>query len=165
MRGKAGTLAVVAVLIAGLVLPAVVGAATMLKSRMTGGQIVNEDGGAPRGVAQATLTLSDSRNRICFEIGYKGLGGNATAGYLRRGEAGHMARPAVVLFSGRSASPVSGCVGGVSERTLAGLRERPGGHYVDLATAKYPKGAVRGQLRAGDAAGTPVAGPPSGGVG
>jgi hypothetical protein len=163
MRGKAGTLAAAAVLVAGFAVPAAVGAASVLKSRMTGAQIVNDDGGAPRGVAQATLRLNDARSRVCFEIEYSGLGGKATAGYVRHGRPGHTARPEIVLFSGRSASPVTGCVGAVGKRTLAGLSEHPGGYSVDLATAKRPKGAVRGQLRGADE--QQLEGPPSGGIG
>jgi hypothetical protein len=132
---------------------------------MTGAQIVNDEGGAERGVAQATLRLDAAHHRICFEVTYSGLGGKATAGYVRRGEAGQLARPAVVLFAGRSASPVSGCVGDVSARTIDGLQDHPGGHYVDLSTAKLPKGAVRGQLRGAGSGETELEGPPSGGVG
>lgn len=165
MRRRARGLAIVAVLAAGLIVPATVGAATVLKSRMTGAQVVNDDGGAPRGVAQATLHLNSARHRLCFEIAYSGLGGKATAGYLRQGEPGQMARPAVVLFTGSESSPVSGCVDGVGNRTMHGLQQHPGARYVDLASTHFPKGAVRGQLRAGDVEEAELEGPPSGGIG
>ena len=165
MRRRAAGLAIVAALAAGLIVPATVGAATVLKSRMTGAQVVNDDGGAPRGVAQATLHLNADRHRLCFEIAYSGLGGRATAGYLRQGEPGQMARPAVVLFARRASDPVSGCVGAVGNRTMRGLQQRPGAYYVDLASAGFPKGAVRGQLRAGDVDEAELEGPPSGGIG
>ena len=165
MRGKASTLALVALLAAGLAVPALVGAATVLKSRMTGAQIVNNDGGSPRGVAQATLTLNVPRHRLCFEIDFSGLGGKATAGNLRHGRPGQTARPEVVLFTGRAQSPVSGCVGGVSESTMGALQAHPGTYYLDLATAKRPKGAVRGQLRGAAEGEQQLEGPPSGGVG
>src|SRR5215210_4633124 len=108
MRRKA-SLALAAVLALGLMAAAAAGATTVLKSRMTGAQVVNDAGGAPRGVAQATLKLNPARDRICFDIAYSGLGGKATAGYLRHGGPGQLARPAVVLFTGRAASTVSGC--------------------------------------------------------
>lgn len=165
MGRRASGLAVVAVLAAGLAVPATVGAATVLKSRMTGAQVVNDDGGAPRGVAQATLNLNEARHRICFEIAYSGLGGKATAGYLRHGEPGQMARPAVVLFADRAASPAAGCADDVGRRTMQALQRHPGAHYVDLASARYPKGAVRGQLRGGDVDEAQLGGPPSGGIG
>lgn len=136
----------------------------MLKARMTGAQIANEAGGAPRGVAQATISLHDSRQRVCFEIEYAGLGGQATGGSLRRGGPGELARPSVVLFTGSTESPVSGCVSGVPSKTFTALSQRPAGHYVDLTTRRYPKGAVRGQLRPGEASGE-LEGPSSGGVG
>lgn len=157
--------ALAAVLVAGLAVPAVAaGAADVLKARMTGAQIVNDAGGAPQGVAQATISLNDSRRRVCFEIEYSGLGGRATGGFLRRGGPGELARPSVVLFTGSSESPVSGCVSRVPSKTLTALSERPTGHYVDLTTRRHPKGAVRGQLRPGDDAGE-LEGPSSGGVG
>lgn len=136
----------------------------MLKARMTGAQIVNEAGGSPRGVAQATISLNDSRRRVCFEIEYAGLGGRATGGFLRRGGPGELARPSVVLFTGSTASPASGCVSGVPSKTLSALSQRPAGHYVDLTTRRHPKGAVRGQLRSGGDSGE-LEGPSSGGVG
>jgi hypothetical protein len=133
---------------------------------MTGAQIVNDDGGAPRGTAQATITLNNGRHRLCFEIAYGGLGGKATGGFLRQGHRGDTARPAVILFSGRSASPVSGCVRDVPAKTIAALAKHPAGHYVDLTTRRLPKGAVRGQLRDGSAAEEEeLEGPPSGGIG
>jgi CHRD domain len=157
-------LALAVVLAAGLLPPAALGAATVLKSRLTGAQIVNDDGGAPRGVAQATLSLNEPRQRLCFEIAYSGLGGKATAGYLREGGPGELARPAVTLFSEAAASPVSGCVAEVPMKTLSGLRRHPAGHYVDLATRRLPKGAVRGQLHSGAGIGATLEGPSSGGV-
>jgi hypothetical protein len=165
MREKARSLALVATLTAALIAPAMVGAATVLKSRMTGAQIVNDDGGSPRGVADATLRLNPERHRVCFEIAYTGLGGKATAGYLRRGGRGETAPPAVVLFAGaRFASPVTGCAA-VSGRTIAALQAHPAAHYVDLATAARPKGAVRGQLHGPGADEHELDGPASGGVG
>lgn len=163
MRGK---LVLVAVMAAVLATPAAVSAATtVLKSRMTGAQIANDEGGAPRGIAQATISLNEPRHRLCFEISYSGLGGQATGGYLRRGGPGELARPAVVLFSGRSASPVSSCVSDVATKTMTELSDHPGGYYVDLTTRKLPKGAVRGQLHAGSSGDEQLEGPPSGGIG
>lgn len=164
MRAMASRFAIV-VLAVGLFVPASVGAATVLKSRMTGAQVINDDGGAPRGVAQATLHLNASRGRICFEVAYSGIGGKATAGYLRRGSPGQMARPAVVLFADRSASPARDCVEDVGARTMQALERHPAAQYVDLASTRYPKGAVRGQLRGGDVDQGELNGPPSGGVG
>jgi hypothetical protein len=164
MRGKASLTALVAALATAVTVPAVVEAATVLKSRMTGAQIVNADGGSPRGIAQATLTVNELGQRICFEIAYEGLGGKAIAGYLREGAPGQMARPTVTLFAGRLASPARGCVEEVPPRVLTALRDHPARHYVDLATRRYPKGAVRGQLRGGEHE-EGLAGPPSGGIG
>jgi hypothetical protein len=158
-------LVLAALLGAALTVPATVGAATVLKSRMTGAQIVNDEGGAPTGVAQATITLNEPRHRLCFEIAYSGLGGKATGGFLREGRPGDTARPAVVLFSGRSSSPVSGCVSEVATKAMSALADHPAGHYVDLTTRRLPKGAVRGQLHDGSAADEELEGPPSGGVG
>ena len=161
MRGK---LVLFAVLSALLVLPAAVGAATVLKSRLTGAQIANDNGGAPRGVGQVTISLNESRQRLCFEVDYSGLGGKATGGFLRQGGPGELARPAVVLFSERAASPVTGCVAQVPSKTLTSLRDHPAGHYVDLTSRRFPKGAIRGQLHDGGSD-DELGAPPSGGIG
>ncbi len=165
MHGKSTLIATVAALAAGFTIPAFAGATTVLKSNMTGAQIVNDAGGAPRGVAHATVSVNPDRGRLCFQIDYSGLGGKATAGYLRRGRAGQTAMPMATLFAGRTASPASGCVRGLPARGLRRLERKPQRHYVDLATRKYAKGAVRGQLRfeARQVGGPPSGGAPSGG--
>lgn len=165
MPGKRTLVASIAALAAGLTVPAAAGAATVLKANMTGAQVVNSDGGAPSGVAHAMLRVNAERARVCFEIEYSGLGGKATAGYLRRGEAGQMARPLATLFVGRAASPVSGCVDELSPRAVRRLDRRPQAHYLDLATRRYSRGAVRGQLRfetRSDLGGAPSGGSPAG---
>jgi hypothetical protein len=161
MRGRTSILAVVLALVA----PAAVEAAVVLKAKMTGGQLVNEDGGARGGAAEAILDVDEPRRRLCFEIAYSGLGSQATAGYLREGDRGETARPSVVLFAGRAASPVTGCVGDLPARTLGALSDHPSGHYVDVATRALPKGAVRGQLRESDGFHGGLAVSSSGGVG
>ena len=163
MRGRATAIAVVAMLSAALFGPTTVGAATLLRAKLTGTQIANPRGGAPQGAARATLTVDSASGRICFQVRYRGLGGRATAGYLRHGHPGDTARPAVVLFSGAPASPVSGCVDDISSATLEALQRHPGAHYVDLASAKRPRGSVRGQLHKAGAA--QLDAPASGGIG
>lgn len=161
MRSRALGVAVVAAAAAAApAAPAAGDAATILKSNMTGAQIVNPQGGAPNGVADAILRVKPRRGRVCFSISYAGLGGRATSGFLRRGAQGEMSRPLAILFSARAGSPVKGCVRGVRKRPLRRLVADPGEHYVDLATRKRSKGAVRGQLLPTTGA---VAGPPSGG--
>ena len=161
MPGKNTLVASVAALAAGLAIPASAGAATVLKSNMTGAQVVNSNGGAPRGVAHATVRVNSKRARLCFEITYSGLGGKARAGHLRRGAAGRMSRPLATLFAGRAASPVAGCVYDIERRALRRLERKPEKHYLDLTTRRFQKGAVRGQLRF-ETRGN-VGGPPSGG--
>ena len=166
ISGKASRLALAVVLVCGLIGPAMaVGAASVLKSRMTGAQIANDDGGAPRGTGQAAISVNRDRGRLCFEIEYSGLGGKATGGFLRHGGPGELSRPAVVLFSTRAASPVSGCVSNVPAKTLSAIDERPSSHYVDVTTGEYPKGAIRGQLRGSSTTDQELEGPPSGGIG
>lgn len=102
--------------------------------------------GAPNGSGEVAVTIAGAK--VCWRFkDVRGIG-TALAAHIHRGAAGR-AGPVVVSL-GKSYRP-SGCVrvpAGVANAILA----RPSGYYVNVHTAKYAAGAIRGQLKADDSA-------------
>jgi hypothetical protein len=115
---------------------------------LTGGEEVGENGeanaGDPDGVGSASV-VAVGNNRICFSIIVDGIAAPAAA-HIHRGGAG-VAGPVAVALTQPTGSPgaSSGCVR-APRNVVAGLRSNPGNWYVNVHTADFPGGAVRGQL-------------------
>jgi CHRD domain len=103
--------------------------------------------GAPGGGGQAILRLQG--DRITFQLRWHGIGA-PTMGHVHAGAAGTAGPVAVALFEGTLPDGVTAASGGVpvpDRATRDRLRADPGAFYVNLHTAKFPSGAIRGQLR------------------
>ena len=121
-----------------LAMPAV-GAATMqTKAEMTGAEEVPGPGDED-GKGTATITLDDAANTVCYDLKYEGIG-QPTMAHIHTGAKGVSGPPAVTLDKGDK-----GCVTS-DATTVKNIRDNPGGHYVNIHTADFPKGAIRGQL-------------------
>jgi hypothetical protein len=90
-----------------------------------------------------------SNTRICFSLAFTRLG-RVVAAHIHQGEAGENA-PVVVDFGipegGMAGNPGahSGCVT-AGRSVVQGIRNNPGGFYVNVHTSQFPGGAIRGQL-------------------
>jgi hypothetical protein len=51
--------------------------------------------------------------------------------------------------SSRSAAPTKRKAATASKKTIEAIESHPNAYYVNVHTAKYPNGAIRGQLVAG----------------
>ena len=105
------------------------------------------------------LALVDTgRTRVCFALAWTNIGPPLFA-HIHSGVAG-VNGPVVVLFfdvpepagSPPAALPdtnnaAAGCVCGQSPALLADIRQHPSAYYVNIHTAEFPGGAIRGQLR------------------
>jgi hypothetical protein len=131
-----GLLAVTAM----LTLPAAHAATTNEKADMTGPQEV--PAGAPQGTGTATITLDDAANTVCYQLTYTGIS-KPTAAHIHTGAKG-VAGPVAVDFN-YTKNGDKGCVP-ADPTTLKQIRDDPAGHYVNVHTSEYPKGAIRGQL-------------------
>ena len=100
--------------------------------------------GDPDGFGFARLTVDDVTNEICYQVNVAQIA-PATAAHIHRGAAG-VAGPVVVpLKAPWGDGFAKGCVeedAGIIAEILAD----PSGFYVNIHTADYPGGAVRGQL-------------------
>jgi hypothetical protein len=93
----------------------------------------------------AKIVLDDVANTLCYELSWEGIK-DPTAGHIHTGAKG-IAGPVAVDFKLKDNGPKA-CVP-VNPTSLAAIRDDPAGHYVNVHTADYPKGAIRGQLAKG----------------
>jgi CHRD domain len=164
MRNRVPAVALTAALVLGLTLLSVPaagasgtatagkasGKATTLAATLKGANEVPGPGD-PDGRGRAVVRLAG--DKACFLLQWSGIGA-PTAAHIHEGRAG-VAGPVVVLFfqPGVNAaslpdtlSSVAGCVD--VDPALAGrIAARPGSWYVNIHTADFPAGAIRGQLQ------------------
>jgi hypothetical protein len=116
-----------------------------LYAAMTGKQ--EKPAGDPDGTATATITVKS--NKICYDIRPKKAGLTFAAGHIHAGKAGVAGGVVVPLFQSPKKvknGRLTGCSPTVSTTLLAKIKSHPANYYVNIHNAKYPAGAVRGQL-------------------
>ena len=122
-------------------MPAAHAATTSEKAAMIGSEEVPGPGD-PDGKGTATITLDDVANTVCYQFVYTNID-KPTAAHIHVGARGVAGPPAVTFDVVRTGD--KGCVA-ADPSTLKGIRDNPAGYYVNIHTAQYPKGAIRGQL-------------------
>ncbi|MEU5976843.1 CHRD domain-containing protein [Streptomyces sp. NPDC047315] len=107
--------------------------------------------GAPKGDKDAHTTVSLDPGKggaLNYSLAWVNLE-PPTAAQVHRGALGQSGEVAVPLFTTplpRTLIAVSGTVEVTDPATLRDLAAKPGGFYVTLNTADFPRGAVRGQV-------------------
>lgn len=134
-------------LLAGLVpLAALAGSRAMhpeLGAKLVG--TVEVPKGAPKGHGIVNVTLNATKGTACWTFaGIAGIG-KATAAHIHKATAGK-AGPVVIPFG--SAYKAKGCTK-AAKSLIRAIESNPNAYYVNVHTAKYPAGAIRGQLVAG----------------
>lgn len=112
------------------------------RAALTGGEVVGK--GDPDGFASAELSVSDRTDQLCYDVNdVRGLG-NVTGGAVYRGAKG---RNGTLVLRLREANEGGwkNCVKR-SEWLEDSIENSSGGYYIQLTTADYPSGAVRGQF-------------------
>ena len=109
--------------------------------------------GDVNGKGKFTAKLTDTT--MCYTLKVKKIDA-ATAAHVHQGDA-ESAGPVVITLTAPQMKKVKECLTAVpdaedteatmSESELAGLHSAPNGYYVNVHTADFPAGAVRGQLR------------------
>jgi hypothetical protein len=157
MRRRVAATMLAVALAAGLTLLAVPGAAasgkaTVLTASLRGAREVPGPGD-PDGRGRAVVRLAGGK--ACFVLRWSGISA-PTAAHIHTGRAG-IAGPVAVLFfePGRNAASlpdtlnaVAGCVE-VNRDLARAIAASPRDWYVNVHTADFPNGAIRGQLRRG----------------
>ncbi len=98
--------------------------------------------GDPDGTGFITLEMNQGRGEICFELTLSGIDA-ATAGHIHKAPAGQPGDVFVPLFG--SEGPGAKCVD-ATKAQIKEIRKDPQMFYVNIHTATFPAGAVRGQL-------------------
>lgn len=118
-----------------------------LKATLSGANEVPAAGGA---TGTASVRLNQGQRRVCFTLTATGLNGSpVSAAHIHRGAAGATGPPVVDLSQVSaldSGAAASGCVTGVDAALIKEIRRAPAKFYVNIHTAEFPGGALRGQL-------------------
>ena len=117
---------------------------TSISTSLTGAAEVPGPGD-PEGTGSATITLDPGNGSICFSIAVAGIALPATAAHIHQGAVGVAGAVVGTLIAPGATGTSSGCLTGMA--TLAGdIAASPTDYYVNVHTAEFPAGAVRGQL-------------------
>ena len=112
------------------------------RAMLTGAQEVPR--GDPDGAGRAEITITDEFGQICWDINdVRGIG-PITAAHIHRGARGVNGPPVFTLRRAEEGG-YKGCTDG-AEWTQDRIENNPQAFYVNLHTAEYPNGAIRGQL-------------------
>jgi CHRD domain-containing protein len=112
-----------------------------LRAQMNG---ANEPGGGdPDGSGLARVEINDVTNTVCTDLEVRQIG-IVTAAHIHRGGSG-VNGPPVVTLDAPDDNDSDDC-DTVDDALVDEIRANPGGFYVNVHTADYPDGAIRGQL-------------------
>ena len=101
--------------------------------------------GDPDGSGTAEISFADELTRVCWDLNdLKGLG-PITGAHIHRGAAG-VDGPVVLALKQATEGGWRGCSSDTAWVQQA-FDEGLANYYVNVHTAEYPKGAIRGQLR------------------
>jgi len=114
-----------------------------LQADMIGAQEVPGPGD-PDGSGRAEITTVDRTDNLCYTVTVNGIE-PATAAHIHRGRRG-VAGPPVVTLDAPADGESRGCLS-VPSALVDEMERAPGAFYVNVHNARYPNGAVRGQLR------------------
>ena len=101
--------------------------------------------GDPDGTGTAEVRVDPRNDRVCWDLAVRQVDA-ATAAHIHRGAAGAAGPPVVALTTPAADGRSSGCAT-VDPALAAELSTRSHDFYVNVHTAAFPNGAVRGQLR------------------
>jgi hypothetical protein len=102
--------------------------------------------GDPDGYGTAVLRLNRGQERICWHINVSNIALPATGAHIHVGHADQAGAVVVPLSAPDQYGHASGCVN-VDRELVKTIAKNPHHYYVNIHSAEFPAGAVRGQLR------------------
>lgn len=100
--------------------------------------------GDPDGTGTAKITADATTNTICFDLTVQNIE-TASAAHIHRGARG-VDGPVVLTLDTPVDGSIKGCAD-VEKSLAASIIGNPSNFYVNVHNSRYPKGAIRGQLR------------------
>jgi CHRD domain len=100
--------------------------------------------GDPVGTGTATVRLRAGQGQLCYQVAAKDLSAIA-AMHIHKGEAGAAGPVVVPLQTPNAAGTSSGCAQ-VARTLVAAILADPVSYYLNVHTAEFAAGAIRGQL-------------------
>jgi len=117
-------------------------AITKFQTAMTGAAEVPGPG-AEKAMGEATLSFDSEKNQVCYML--HAMGSDApTMAHIHKGAAG--AAGGVVVALTAPADGISQGCAAVAPDVLADIVAHPADYYVNVHSAAFPKGAMRGQI-------------------
>jgi len=139
------TLAAILALLGALALAGVVMAKEVTLSTTLAGGATETPPGDPDGSGTASVTIDPDSGKVCWNISVSNIA-DATQSHIHVGAAGVSGDVVVPLDVDGFSGSTQGCVEGQDKALLAKIIANPAGYYVNVHTADYKPGAVRGQL-------------------
>jgi hypothetical protein len=102
------------------------------------------------GNGTATVRLRLGQAQACYKIAAKNLPA-AVAAHIHSGAAGSSGPVVIPLITPKADGTSSGCAA-TTRSLVAAILKNPAGYYVNVHTAEFPGGAIRGQLTGTSAA-------------
>ncbi len=131
-------------LLSGLAAVSLSGAAladpVMLEATLSGAN--QTSAGDPDGTGIFTAEIDVESGDVCYVLNVSGIGG-ASAAHIHKGAAGKNGKPQIAIEVTGEDEDL--CVAEEPDK-LQLIVETPGDYYVNVHTAEFPKGAIRGQL-------------------
>jgi hypothetical protein len=132
-------------LLLGVAVLAFAGVAYAVNPMMIATKLTPKQDHATASHGKGTFTGDIAGGKLKFTLKFSGLTGPATAAHIHMGSVGKSG-PVVVPLCGPCTSPVTGTVA-ISAAVIKDIEK--GAAYVNVHTAKYPNGEIRGQLAKG----------------
>lgn len=114
-----------------------------LSAELLGANEAGPAGGDPDATGTAVVTVNAGQGELCYSVEFSGVA--PVAGHIHDGEAGVNGPVVIPLAVAGATSTASGCAD-VSRELLRDILIDPSGYYVNLHSAEFPAGAIRGQL-------------------
>jgi hypothetical protein len=135
---------VTATLISLVVAGSALAATTTLSANLKGGAAETPTGD-PNGSGTVSITIDPATRQVCWNIKVANIA-PATASHIHVGAAGVSGGVVVPLNVTGFTGSTTGCAAAPAAADLAAIIANPADFYVNVHTADFPAGAVRGQL-------------------